>query len=251
MAEIVEAREHRGCERAQIVCSLSKDLGLPGFRVGAIYSYNDAMTTTTRRMSNFTLVLSQTQKMLATMLGNIEFAEEYLARNRERLKKSEARCSSSSSLKDLLDDDHDANNLSTKSSRASSPPPVVCHVRSASSALRSWCSPQEDPFGLPPGEEKRIVLYFTSLRVLRRTFEDCSTVRAILHGFHVAVDEREVPDGAEGYPRWPSTVYRPAAEKPVNTCPPKLRMWSQLTSSQAHKLTVRASTTLCCVLDEE
>ncbi|WOL19823.1 hypothetical protein Cni_G28625 [Canna indica] len=107
---------------------------------------------------------------------------------------SEARCSSSSSIKDLLDDDHDADNLSTKSSRASSPPPppVVRHVRSASSALRSWCSPQEDPFGLPPGEEKRIVLYFTSLRVLRRTFEDCSTVRAILHGFRVAVDERDV-----------------------------------------------------------
>ncbi|WOK97067.1 vegetative incompatibility protein HET-E-1-like [Canna indica] len=105
---------------------------------------------------------------------------------------SEARCSSSSSLKDLLDDDHDADNLSTKSSRASSPPPVVRHVRSASSALRSWCSPQEDPFGLPPGEEKRIVLCFTSLRVLRRTFEDCSTVRAILHGFRVAVNERDV-----------------------------------------------------------
>ncbi|WOL12552.1 hypothetical protein Cni_G21319 [Canna indica] len=103
--------------------------------------------------------------------------------------------SSSSSLKDLLDDHHDADNLSTNSSsRASSPPPppVVRHVRSASSALRSWCAPQEDPFGLPLGEEKRIVLYFTSLRVLRRTFEDCSTVRAILHGFRVAVDERDV-----------------------------------------------------------
>ncbi|WOK96884.1 hypothetical protein Cni_G05592 [Canna indica] len=87
MAEIVEAREHRGCERVHIVYSLSKDLGLPGFRVGAIYSYNDAVVTTARRMSSFTLVSSQTQKMLAAMLGDREFTEEYLARNRERLKK--------------------------------------------------------------------------------------------------------------------------------------------------------------------
>ncbi|WOK96141.1 hypothetical protein Cni_G04848 [Canna indica] len=106
---------------------------------------------------------------------------------------SEARSSSSSSLKDLLDDDHDADKLSTKSSRASSPPsPAVRHVRSTSSALRSWCSPQEDPFGLPPGEEKWIVLYFTSLHILRRTFEDCSTIRAILDGFRIVVDERDV-----------------------------------------------------------
>ncbi|KAJ1292252.1 hypothetical protein BS78_02G378000 [Paspalum vaginatum] len=37
-----------------------------------------------------------------------------------------------------------------------------------------------------------VVLYTTSLRGVRRTFADCSAVRAILRGFRVAVDERDV-----------------------------------------------------------
>lgn len=40
--------------------------------------------------------------------------------------------------------------------------------------------------------ERRVVLYFTSLRAVRPTFEDCSDVRAILRGLRVAVDERDV-----------------------------------------------------------
>ncbi|XP_066310287.1 uncharacterized protein At5g39865-like [Miscanthus floridulus] len=37
-----------------------------------------------------------------------------------------------------------------------------------------------------------VVLYTTSLRGVRRTFTDCTVVRAILRGFHVAVDKRDV-----------------------------------------------------------
>jgi 1-aminocyclopropane-1-carboxylate synthase len=69
-----------------IVYSLSKDLGLPGFRVGVVYSYNDAVVTTARRMSSFTLVSSQTQKTLAAMLSDDAFALEYIRTNRERLR---------------------------------------------------------------------------------------------------------------------------------------------------------------------
>lgn len=43
-----------------------------------------------------------------------------------------------------------------------------------------------------PGSEKRIVLYFTSLRVVRSTFEDCKAVRSILRGLRVFVDERDL-----------------------------------------------------------
>ncbi|XP_061351377.1 uncharacterized protein At5g39865-like [Gastrolobium bilobum] len=43
-----------------------------------------------------------------------------------------------------------------------------------------------------PGTEDRIVLYFTSLRGIRRTYEDCYAVRSILRGFRVWVDERDV-----------------------------------------------------------
>lgn len=86
MAEIVRARGYTDCERVHIVYSLSKDLGLPGFRVGTIYSYDDQVVTTARKMSSFTLVSSQTQKMLAAMLSDIEFIENYLETNRKRLK---------------------------------------------------------------------------------------------------------------------------------------------------------------------
>ncbi|CAL4965791.1 unnamed protein product [Urochloa decumbens] len=72
--------------RVHIVYSLSKDLGLPGFRVGVVYSYNDAVVTAARRMSSFTLVSSQTQKALAGMLADGDFAAAYLRTNRERLR---------------------------------------------------------------------------------------------------------------------------------------------------------------------
>ncbi|CAL5442885.1 unnamed protein product [Camellia sinensis] len=87
VAEILESRGYKDSERVHIVYSLSKDLGLPGFRVGAIYSYNDKVVTTARRMSSFTLVSSQTQQLLASMLSNKEFTENYTKTNRQRLKK--------------------------------------------------------------------------------------------------------------------------------------------------------------------
>ncbi|CAA7016850.1 unnamed protein product [Microthlaspi erraticum] len=36
-----------------------------------------------------------------------------------------------------------------------------------------------------------VLLYFTSLRGIRKTYEDCCCVRAILRGFHVALEERD------------------------------------------------------------
>ncbi|KAF2323763.1 hypothetical protein GH714_036859 [Hevea brasiliensis] len=43
-----------------------------------------------------------------------------------------------------------------------------------------------------PGTEDRIVVYFTSLRGIRRTFEDCYAVRMIFRGFRVWIDERDI-----------------------------------------------------------
>ncbi|XP_073127475.1 uncharacterized protein At5g39865-like [Henckelia pumila] len=42
------------------------------------------------------------------------------------------------------------------------------------------------------GSEDRIVLYYTSLRGIRKTYEDCCMVRVILRGYRVRVDERDV-----------------------------------------------------------
>ncbi|XP_073156814.1 1-aminocyclopropane-1-carboxylate synthase 7-like [Henckelia pumila] len=87
IAEVLESRNYQDSERVHIVYSLSKDLGLPGFRVGTIYSYNDKVVLTARRMSSFTLISSQTQQLLASMLSDKKFTEHYVKTNRERLKK--------------------------------------------------------------------------------------------------------------------------------------------------------------------
>ncbi|XP_054787798.1 1-aminocyclopropane-1-carboxylate synthase 7-like [Prosopis cineraria] len=87
IAEILESRGYKNAERVHVVYSLSKDLGLPGFRVGTVYSYNDKVVTTARRMSSFTLISSQTQQILASILSDKDFAKNYIKTNRERLRK--------------------------------------------------------------------------------------------------------------------------------------------------------------------
>lgn len=86
ISEVIEEME---CNRdlIHIVYSLSKDLGLPGFRVGILYSYNDTVVTCSRRMSSFGLVSSQTQHLLALMLSDDAFIEKLLSESSKRLKK--------------------------------------------------------------------------------------------------------------------------------------------------------------------
>nr|GEZ02351.1 thioredoxin-like fold protein [Tanacetum cinerariifolium] len=51
--------------------------------------------------------------------------------------------------------------------------------------------------GKLPGTEDRVVVYFTSLRGIRRTYEDCYSVRMILKFFRVTIDERDISMDAE------------------------------------------------------
>lgn len=44
----------------------------------------------------------------------------------------------------------------------------------------------------PPGGENAVVLYTTSLRGIRKTFEDCKTIRFLLKSFRVLFHERDV-----------------------------------------------------------
>ncbi|XP_027361909.1 1-aminocyclopropane-1-carboxylate synthase 3-like [Abrus precatorius] len=74
-------------ERVHVVYSLSKDLGLPGFRVGAIYSENDVVVAAATKMSSFGLVSSQTQYLLSAMLGDKKFTKNYISENQKRLKR--------------------------------------------------------------------------------------------------------------------------------------------------------------------
>ena len=48
-----------------------------------------------------------------------------------------------------------------------------------------------------PGAEDKIVIYFTSLRGIRKTYEDCCSVRMIFRGFRVPVDERDISMDSE------------------------------------------------------
>lgn len=46
-------------------------------------------------------------------------------------------------------------------------------------------------------DKNKIVLYFTSLRGIRKTYEDCCYVRTVLRGFQVAVEERDISMDSE------------------------------------------------------
>nr|AEY82446.1 1-aminocyclopropane-1-carboxylate synthase [Momordica charantia] len=91
IAEIVQEMEHCKKELIHILYSLSKDMGLPGFRVGILYSYSDAVVNNSRKMSSFGLVSSQTQHLLAAMLSDEEFVENFLVENSKRLAERHSR----------------------------------------------------------------------------------------------------------------------------------------------------------------
>ncbi|KAA8531528.1 hypothetical protein F0562_006237 [Nyssa sinensis] len=86
--EVLMNRNSKNTEvwnRIHIVYSLSKDLGLPGFRVGAIYSNDDTVVAAATKMSSFGLVSSQTQYLLSAMLSDKKFTKNYISENQKRL----------------------------------------------------------------------------------------------------------------------------------------------------------------------
>ncbi|RRT46805.1 hypothetical protein B296_00053247 [Ensete ventricosum] len=85
VTEAIEGRAHVS-DRVHVVYSLSKDLGLPGFRVGAIYSNNEAVVDAATKMSSFGLVSSQTQYLLSALLSDEEFRGNYTEENQRRIK---------------------------------------------------------------------------------------------------------------------------------------------------------------------
>ncbi|XP_074587135.1 uncharacterized protein At5g39865-like [Curcuma longa] len=63
------------------------------------------------------------------------------------------------------------------------------HLHGTALNPRRFCA-SGDPTKRPQPDV--VVLYTTSLRAIRRTFQDCRAVRSILDGLGVAVDERDV-----------------------------------------------------------
>lgn len=87
IAEVIEDDIECNRDLIHIVYSLSKDMGFPGFRVGIVYSYNDAVVNCSRKMSSFGLVSSQTQHLIASMLSDDKFVDEFLSESAKSLEK--------------------------------------------------------------------------------------------------------------------------------------------------------------------
>ncbi|KAF3442513.1 hypothetical protein FNV43_RR16429 [Rhamnella rubrinervis] len=102
--------------------------------------------------------------------------------------------SSSSTIKPLWQ------HLSEESLLSKMDPNVVFTYRRALSSRQLGFDHSKTISSPPPGSssfqlsgtEDRIVIYFTSLRGIRKTYEDCCSVRMILRGFRVPVDERDI-----------------------------------------------------------
>ncbi|KAL1534235.1 acetyl-CoA synthetase [Salvia divinorum] len=85
LARLLPDPLHPAWGRLHVVSSLSKDLGLPGFRIGAIYSHNAALVAAATKMSSFGLVSSQSQFLLSRILADKGFIRRYTRENRARL----------------------------------------------------------------------------------------------------------------------------------------------------------------------
>ncbi|XP_071710765.1 1-aminocyclopropane-1-carboxylate synthase 9-like [Rutidosis leptorrhynchoides] len=90
---VLEALHKRNLEDSivnnlvHVVYSLSKDLGLSGFRVGMIYSNNEKVISAATKMSSFGLISSQTQHLVSNIIGDKKFMKYYMKENIKRLKK--------------------------------------------------------------------------------------------------------------------------------------------------------------------
>ncbi|KNA13186.1 hypothetical protein SOVF_119060 [Spinacia oleracea] len=69
---------------------------------------------------------------------------------------------------------------------------VYSSSSSNSNSKNRYCSPDSSMEKCPPGGENCVVMYTTTLRGIRKTFEDCNIARKVMESYNVRVIERDV-----------------------------------------------------------
>nr|XP_011469937.1 PREDICTED: uncharacterized protein At5g39865-like [Fragaria vesca subsp. vesca] len=68
---------------------------------------------------------------------------------------------------------------------------IIHRANTSTSVFRLWAHHVARPNKIHD-DDRRVVIYYTSLRIVRRTYEDCKVVRSILRGFRVRIEERDL-----------------------------------------------------------